>query len=199
MPNDDTSTWAAIDGVGPPVARLELNDLALLSEVSHPLRSRILRRLKDPRTVAQIADDLDMPVTRLYHHINRLESLGLIRVVATRKVAAVTERQYQVAASSIGASEELFESEDPADVAVAFGSLFDLAKHGLQREIENGHFTTSPDSLLSMGDIVLSPARRRELIERLEGLISEFTSDADDDAPDATRMTLFVSAVPNSH
>jgi DNA-binding transcriptional ArsR family regulator len=203
VPTDDTSAtsipWAAVDGVGPPAAHLELNDLALLSEVVHPLRSRIMRRLKEPRTVAQVADGLDMPVTRLYHHVNRLEAVGLIRVVATRKVAAVTERQYQVSALSLDVAEELFTSEDPADVALALGSLFDLAKLGLQREVEHGDFSTSPgDSLLSMGDVVLSADRRRELIERLQGVIAEFCSDADDDEPGATRMTLFVSAVSNS-
>ena len=193
------SSWIPATGSTGPAERIDVDDLALLSELTHPVRSSIMRRLKEPRTVAEVAAILDVPVTRLYHHVNRLERLGLIRVVATRQVAAVTERRYQVAATNFGVARELIESENPADVAAALGSLFDLAKFGLQREIENGSFLISEhDTILSMGDVVLSPARRRELIERLAAIFSEFTTDATEDDPDATRLTLFVSAIPNT-
>lgn len=195
----DSVTWIPVAGVAPPLDRLELDDLALVTEITHPLRSRIVRRLKQPRTVAEVADDLDVPVTRLYHHVNRLERAGLIRVVATRQVAAVTERRYQVTAKSFGIDEALIEAEDPADVAIAIGSLFDLAKIGLQREIENGSLSLADhDAVLSLGEIVLSPARHRELMARLTDVMTEFVSDTTEDDPSARRVTLFVSAVDHT-
>ena len=88
MPIDDEG-WQAVDGLEPQMERRDLSDLDLMSEVTHPIRGMILRRLKEPRTVADLAALLDVPITRLYHHVNRLVDAGLIRVVATRQVADV--------------------------------------------------------------------------------------------------------------
>jgi hypothetical protein len=197
-----SAAWVPVEGTGPPAEQLDLADLAVLGEMTHPVRSGILRRLKEPRTVAEIAHLLDVPVTRLYHHVNHLESLGLIRVVATRRVAAVTERRYQVVARNFSVSSELFDSEDPHDVALALGSLFDLARQRLQREVENGGFSGVEDpgehSMLSLGELHLSAERRGALVRSLVALVEEYRSDLDDADPDAVRMTLFVAAFPDS-
>jgi hypothetical protein len=47
---------------------------------------------------------------------------------------------------------------------------------------------------LSLGEIRLSDARRRELLHEIAELVSRFPSDVDDDDPDGSRMTLFVAA-----
>jgi DNA-binding transcriptional ArsR family regulator len=199
-PADDG--WVPVAGVDGPDERLDLDDLGLLADVTHPVRGKLLRRLKHPRTVAELAALLDVPVTRLYHHVNRLEQLGLVRVVATRRVGAVTERRYQVAARSIGVSHELVETSDAGEMADAMGSLFDVAKVGLQREIESGaHLGLARldlDSTLSLAELRLSPDRRRELIARLEDIIGDFSSDAADDEPAGETMILFIAAYPQS-
>ena len=196
------SEWEPVAGATEPDERLEFHDLDLLAEVTHPIRGGILRRLKQPRTVAELAELLDVPVTRLYHHVNRLEQHGLVRVVATRRVAAVTERRYQVVARSYNVAKELFDSMDEREMSMALGSLFDVAKHGLQREIESGGFQdiVDPDahSILSLGELHLSPERRAALMQRLTEVVGDFTSDRDEDAPDATRVALFVAAYPET-
>ena len=93
----------------------------LMAEVTHPIRGRILRRLKEPHTVAEVAESLDAPVTRLYHHVNKLEQLGLIRVVATRRVAAVTERRYQVVARSYRIHRDMLDTMDEREKSMVFG------------------------------------------------------------------------------
>ncbi|MFK8023010.1 MAG: helix-turn-helix domain-containing protein [Ilumatobacter sp.] len=179
--------------------RLELDDLDLLREVTHPVRGAVLRRLKTPRTVAELATIMGTPVTRLYHHVNKLADLGLIHVVATRQVAAVTERRYQVTARSFSLDTRLFETSDLAEISMALGSLFDLAKIGLQRSIEAGLRFEADDrrSAISLGEIHLSDERHRQLIERLNSVVADFTSDLDDDDPAANHVTLFVSAFPD--
>lgn len=200
--DDHTDDWVSEPGCEPPAVVRSLADLDLLSELTHPTRSQIVRALKQPRTVAQVAQLLDMPVTRLYHHINRLESLGFIRVVATRRVAAVTERRYQVAAKSWQIDQELFETSDRRELAVALGSLFDVSKLAFQREVESGGYDEIPDpdthSFLSRGQVVLSTARRIELLHRLAELCDEFSSDVEEDDPDANRMEIFVAAFPET-
>jgi len=194
--------WDPEPGVDEPVDDHPLDDLDLLSELTHPTRARVLRSMKQPRTVADVATLLDMPVTRLYHHVNRLEQLGFIRVVATRRVAAVTERRYQVVAKSFSVAEDLYKTTDRHELAIALGSVFDLAKMQLQREIELGvglfDDADQQKAILSLGAPHLSVDRRDEMIERLKAVIDEFDSDLDDDDPAAVRTTVFIAAFPET-
>jgi DNA-binding MarR family transcriptional regulator len=200
--DDDTDDWVSEPGCEPPAVVRSLADLDLLSELTHPTRSHILRALKQPRTVAEVAELLDVPVTRLYHHINRLESLGFIQVVATRRVAAVTERRYQVTARSWQIDRELFETSDRRELAIALGSVFDVAKLAFQREVESGGYENVPDpdthSYLYRGQVVLSTERRVELLKRLNVLFDEFASDVDESDPDANRMEILAAVFPET-
>jgi DNA-binding transcriptional ArsR family regulator len=194
--------WIPEPGVEEMLEKIALSELDLLGELTHPTRSQVLRALKQPRTVAELAEVLDVPVTRLYHHVNRLESLGFIRVVATRRVGAATERRYQVVAKSWQVAPELFEASDRRELAAALGSLFDVSKMAFQREVESGGFAGVDDlsehGFLSRGYLYLSDGRRRELLERLTEVVREFTSDVDEDDPAANRMELFIAAFPET-
>jgi len=197
---DNDDGWTPVEGVGPPVERRDLDDLGLMADVTHPVRGSILRRLKQPRTVAELADLLGVPITRLYHHVNRLTDGGLIHVVATRQVAAVTERRYQTVARSFGVDAELLTSTDQRELSAVFGSLFDVAKLGFQRYVESDAFDTGAaeaHSVLSLSEIHLSPGRHRELIRRISEVIDEFPSDVGDDDPDAASVQFFVAVSPD--
>jgi AcrR family transcriptional regulator len=195
----DSAAWEPVAGIGAPADEFELDDLDLLGELTHPTRSAVLRRMKDPRTVADVAAEMGVPVTRLYHHVNKLEQAGLIRVVATRQVAAVTERRYQVVARSFRVSPPFLHSADDRELAVAFGALFDVAKLSLQRLLENGGASEIADdnALLTLSEFSIDPARRRELIERMHDLIHEFGG-RDSDATDAERITFFAAVFRES-
>lgn len=188
---DEDSEWSScVDDEC--AEKFEMDDLSLLDDVTHPIRGMIVRRLKDPRTVAELAELLDVPVTRLYHHVNRLEDRGLIRVVATRRVGAVTERQYQVVAKSFRIARQFFDNPESGELAKAMGSLFDVAKIGLQKMVEGGGLVgvdVRENSFLSLGEVSLTPARRAELFHRLEEFVSEYESE-----PDGEPTTLFVAA-----
>lgn len=196
----DGDGWTAVDGNGPRLAEWELPDLDLLAELTHPIRSRVLRSLDQPRTVTDVATLLDMPVTRLYHHVNRLESLGLISVVATRRVGAVTERRYQTVAASFRVAKRLRESSDPRELSLALGALFDVAKMSFQRDVERRESSDPLDpseSLLSLVDMKLSPDGRAQLMERLRVLVDEYGT-RDDPDDDAITVSLFIAAGPDS-
>ena len=206
---DSGQGWVPVAGAGDPLERIEFDNLDFVADVTHPVRGRIYRAMKEPRTIAEVAALLDAPVTRLYHHVQRLEDSGLIRVVATRQVGSVTERRFHVVAKGLGIAQEFIESSDPAEAAAALGSLFDFAKVGLQREVELGTFLQDRDddsSIISLGDMRLSPERRKELVVRLSAVVEDFVSEefesADDasegEDDDAVQMTLFVAAYPQS-
>jgi DNA-binding transcriptional ArsR family regulator len=198
-PNTDADGWTVLPGCESPVERLEMRDLDLVAEITHPIRGQIVRHLRKPRTVAELAEYLDAPITRLYHHVHRLTDLGLIRVVAERRVAAVTERRYQVVAKSLAIDEDLLTSTDVREVSVALSSVFDMAKFGFQRMVEAGGLTKVDDerderSTLSLGSARLSDERRGDLMVAIQELVESFTSDVEDDDESGTRIALFIAA-----
>ena len=88
-----------------------------LKALADDLRTKIVMLLRDrARSTQELAGELGLPKGTLAHHVKVLERAGLIRVVRTRKVRALTEKFY-------GRTARLFvyKVEDPAD-ARALGS-----------------------------------------------------------------------------
>ena len=179
-----------------PDERMVFDDLEFLDDVTHPVRGLLLRRFREPRSVAEVAALLGVPVTRLYHHVNRLAERGVIRPVATRQVGARTETRYQVTARSFEIDPAFFESTDLGEAAAAFGSLFDFAKFDFQRQVEDGRIPLPGDgrSVLSLGQLTLTPERHAKLVADLEAIIADASSDAADDDPTAAKLTFFLAA-----
>jgi DNA-binding transcriptional ArsR family regulator len=62
---------------------------------AEPTRNDIMTLLAErPATTKQIAEALGKPKGSVGHHLKVLEEAGLIRVVRTRKVRAITEKYY---------------------------------------------------------------------------------------------------------
>ncbi len=79
-----------------------LRRFASLAEVrafSHPLRLEIVRRLEiGPKTVAQIARDMEVRPSKLYYHVGELAKIEAVRVAETRQVGNLIERYYELTA-----------------------------------------------------------------------------------------------------
>ncbi|MEM9040940.1 MAG: helix-turn-helix domain-containing protein [Actinomycetota bacterium] len=177
-----------------------MEDLDLIPDITHPIRGPLMRRLRNPRSVAELAEAMKVPVTRLYHHVNRLEELGIIQVVATRRSGATTERRYQTVARSWKIEPTSARDLDPYDLAQAFGSIFDLAKIGLQREIEAGRLP--PDEgddgriELTSSEVWLTDTELRTFVERMGALMQEMVGISDEDRPDAQPVNVFTAIYP---
>jgi DNA-binding transcriptional ArsR family regulator len=84
---------------------------AQLRAMADPFRTQLIQLLRDrARSTQEISGELSVPKGTVGHHLKVLESAGLIRVVRTRKVRAVTEKFYGRTARLF-----LFQTEDPAD------------------------------------------------------------------------------------
>jgi DNA-binding transcriptional ArsR family regulator len=90
---------------------LLVSDPAKLRAMADPFRVQLVQLLRDKaRSTQEISEQLGIPKGTVGHHLKVLESAGLIRVVRTRKVRALTEKFYGRTARLF-----LYQTEDPAD------------------------------------------------------------------------------------
>jgi DNA-binding transcriptional ArsR family regulator len=90
---------------------LVVADPAQHRALADAFRTQLVQLLRDrARSTQEISEELSVPKGTVGHHLKVLESAGLIRVVRTRKVRAVTEKFYGRTARLF-----LYQSEDPAD------------------------------------------------------------------------------------
>jgi DNA-binding transcriptional ArsR family regulator len=113
-----------------------------LKALGDELRARIIVMLRDrAQSVSELATKLKLPKGTVAHHVKVLESAGLLKVVRTRRVRAVTEKYYGrtarlflyeggsedvrniVAMSLRIASEEILPLADEEDAAACSGVL----------------------------------------------------------------------------
>jgi DNA-binding transcriptional ArsR family regulator len=95
----------------------EAEDTMIVSEppqlraMADPFRVQLIQLLRDQaHSTQELSEELSVPKGTVGHHLKVLESAGLIRVVRTRKVRAVTEKFYGRTARLF-----LYQTEDPAD------------------------------------------------------------------------------------
>jgi DNA-binding transcriptional ArsR family regulator len=80
---------------------MELSTPEQFSALGDPVRQTILDLLAERAgTTRELAGALGSPVSTVAHHLRVLQGAGLIRVVRTRQVRAMTERYYGRAARS---------------------------------------------------------------------------------------------------
>ena len=80
-----------------------------LRALGHDLRAKIVVLLRDQAlSVTELSDELDVPKGTVSHHVKVLEDAGLVRVIRTRQVRAVTEKFY-------GRTARLFLMKDEQD------------------------------------------------------------------------------------
>jgi DNA-binding transcriptional ArsR family regulator len=90
---------------------LLVEEPAQLRAMADPFRTQLIQLLRDrARSTQEISEELGVPKGTVGHHLKVLESAGLIRVVRTRKVRAITEKFYGRTARLF-----LYQTEDPAD------------------------------------------------------------------------------------
>lgn len=170
-----------------------INDIETLRAISDPTRMRILETMvtrPDPAwSVKELAAALDVPQTRLYHHIELLAERDLVRATERRVVSGIIETRYRVTAMSFQLDRRLFAGDSEAGREIlheTLAAVFDTARHEIEVAIRLGAIDKSGDSgpdhsrlLLTRGIARLTAARAEELRTRLIALEEEFDHDAD--------------------
>jgi DNA-binding transcriptional ArsR family regulator len=137
-----------------------------LKALGDDLRSKIVILLRDhAQSTTELATMLGLPKGTVGHHVKVLEKAGLVRVVRTRQVRALTEKVYGRTARLF-----LFKSTDADAEAVR-----NVAAAALRRAAEE-MLPLEPDSETTFGVVRarLTDADARRLKRRLEKLVDDF-------------------------
>ncbi len=180
-----------------------IDDLETLKLMAEPTRAAILELLTESRSVTQLATSLDVPRTRLYHHIALLESRQLIEQVDERRVRGLTERIYALTAKVFRPSARLLRGGDVEERVEAITTLlFDTTKADLRRSIATGEAELGERgdrARLGLGRSIayLRPEKAAEFIAELEALVAKF-DDAHHPGNQARPFALVWALYPSS-
>ena len=137
-----------------------------LKALGDDLRSKIVILLRDgAHSTTELAAKLGLPKGTVGHHVKVLEKAGLIHVVRTRQVRAMTEKLYGRTARLF-----LFESAD-ADAE----DVWNVAAASLRRAAEE-MLPIGDDAQTAFGLVRarLNEADARRLVRRLKKLVDDF-------------------------
>jgi DNA-binding transcriptional ArsR family regulator len=135
-----------------------------LRAVADDLRTRIIALIRDrARSIQELSQVLELPKGTVGHHVKVLEQAGLIHVVRTRQVRAVTEKFYGRTARLF-----LFEVEDAADMRAIGASALRQASYELELASDRASWGFVRARLTS------ADAKRFE--RRLKRLLDDFRS-----------------------
>jgi DNA-binding transcriptional ArsR family regulator len=150
----------------PPLLDYETADVLIVREpeqlkaLADELRGRIVTLLRErARSITELAEKLGLPKGTVGHHVKVLEKAGLVKVVRTRKVRALTEKYYGRTARLF-----LFQTEDPADARALGSAMLRRAAAELDVSPRTARFGF-PKALLTQKDADRLERRLRRLTE----------------------------------
>lgn len=185
-----------------------LNDVYLIEDaetlelLADATRLEIIETLSHPKSVKDLAEAMEVPRTRLYHHVKLLEESGMIRVVEERPAGAMIEKIYQVAARSFQPSPGFLDNSSPRQRAAALlDSLFGATRADFVRAVDSGKASldlTGETSRIGLSRRVfrLRPEQLEQLVEDMEALIVSYGDEGDD--PDAITVAAVYAIYPSS-
>ena len=182
-----------------------LTDLEQIRVLADPLRIRILELLCDEElTTKQVARKLDEKATRLYHHVEALERVGLIRLTRTRQNRGTIEKYYIGVAKAFRADSQAFTgkagSEEAGETLGAIvGTITDTVANELRQLIKTpgGPESLEADGLLSFIEINTGQDEIDKLQKKLNDTVMKLADDcAEEPAEGDRRYRLMVAYYP---
>ena len=168
-----------------------INDFETLKVLSDPLRIQILEQLAPmPQTVNQVAEGLGLASSRLYYHFKMLESQSLIKVVESRLVNNMIERDYWLVAEEIRIDKDLlnFSSEEEQEnIVKVIRSSWEATLEDIMRTLKTRPLQIAdgqPDNPQEMVMLKLqshfSPKSYKAFIDQFNHLMEEFNHPEED-------------------
>lgn len=152
---------------------LDLTTPEQLKALGDSTRQKILAFLgQQSATTKQLAEALGQPKGTIGHHLKVLQEAGLIRVVRTRLVRAITEKYYGRVARVYRTSTSMSSVGQPGNTLAQ-----EMVGLGLRQALEEMASSMDPDDP-SMSLVVharIPATEARHFVKRLEALAEEFS------------------------
>lgn len=167
------------------IEAMKINNLKQIKMMAHPLRMKLLEAFSHgPITTKQIAKLLEENPTRLYHHVDGLEQVGLIKLVKTRKKRGTLEKYYQTVAQAFTIDRRLFKVLPHAGAALnnvhtMFTNILEETLSEVYRNIEEYPHTRRDKKkrvILSHARIRATPEQILILEKKINGLLKKYES-----------------------
>jgi DNA-binding transcriptional ArsR family regulator len=177
-----------------------IEDLDSLRALADPTRLQIIELLVKPLSVKEIAEEMAVPRTRLYHHIKTLEQNGLIHVVGERKARALNERVYVAAAKEFRPGPGILEEATGDEMAEALlTTVLDTTRADFIRAVRSGVVRLDQigeHQLLAVGRCLvrLPEAKAEKFAREVEDLVrrmNEEDTQADEDPVSAFAFVFY--------
>jgi len=172
---------------GGPSPAFVLSDLKQVKALADPLRQLVLGAFGgEPKTTKQIAQNLGEKPTRLYHHVERLERVGLLKLVKKRQNRGTVEKYYQAVGKKFAVHPKLFgdfpkgkESPIERALASAFDSALEQIRQGLEAKLL-GSGAEHPCVMFGQAQIRATPKQAMRLRAQIEGLMKKVRRESRD-------------------
>ena len=158
------------------------------------LRLRILEALIHERTTKQVAEEIGEKPTRLYHHVEALARVGLIRLTRTRQNRGTVEKYYAAVARAFTTDPALFHGAGGADddgktLRKMISTVMDGTAEELNRLVAAGQAGRLEDEgLLSFVELRATQQDVDELRTRLRETLEAWAAKCcDDPEPEGAR------------
>ena len=169
-----------------------VNDLEQLRLLADPLKLRLLQAFAaGPRTVTDVADELDENLTRLYRHVDALHTAGLIEVTREVKKRGTVERTFCAVARRFEVEHTLFAADDSGNDAIR--NLLRAAEEELLAALADAGEDNAP--LAMRLRIRGSPARIASLRKALDTWL-EAAQSGDDDEDQSAEAGALIAFYP---
>jgi len=160
-----------------------LTDLEQVKVLADPLRVRILETLGPGEfTTKQVAEQLGEKPTRLYHHVEALERVGLIRLHRTQQVRGTVEKYYIAVARTFRADPDLFRGAANDEKTETLSELVTTVMGNTTQElldlVRAGHdITSGSEGILSYFEMQASEEKMEEIQGKLMALLEQLTTE----------------------
>lgn len=160
---------------------LTLTELEQIRVLANPLRVRMVELFcREEYTTKQVAQELGEKPTKLYHHVEALEKVGLIRQMRTRRNRGTLERYYLAVARCFRADSGLFSQEkksgDETTIKAVVDTLLELTGVELREfaEAESRGAEAAEQAILSFVEVKAS----QQTIDRMRRRIMRMLKDS---------------------
>jgi DNA-binding transcriptional ArsR family regulator len=183
-----------------PLRVRKIDSAEAIKAMADPLRLRVLTLLMRDHerswTVKEIAAELEQSVTKLYHHVNMLEQVGLIRDVETRLVSGIVEHRYASGQRGLEFDDALYRSDDTRDASLANVSyMLDESRDDLVSYLSSK--TADPERVMfAKARLRLTPDEADQLRTSIDELVDQFRSKRSKQRSTAPRTQVLIVMHP---